>query len=117
MPSSSAPPDEFLGVSRADRAAAAALGVACHGAFGVAIVAMIVSLHQGLRGTALVASNLAFAASWLLLVKAMSDAGLGLVGPLHKERRLLAGDPDGYGRYRAIVPYWLPRLAPQRLEP
>jgi protein-S-isoprenylcysteine O-methyltransferase Ste14 len=132
------------------------------------------------RGGQAVACNLAFAASWLLLGKAMLDAGLGvqtgwlgwsavargrapvypcfaarglfrfmrqpiyvaftctlwtapllradrlllasvwtaycLVGPLHKERRILARDPDGYGRYRNRVPYWLPRLGPLRPE-
>jgi protein-S-isoprenylcysteine O-methyltransferase Ste14 len=132
------------------------------------------------RGASLVASNVAFAASWLLLGKAMRDAGLGVqtgwlgwsavvrgrapiyprfeargllrftrqpiylaftcalwsapvltsdrlllaglwtlycwLGPLHKEKRVLARDPDGYGPYRQLVPYWLPRLNPRRWE-
>jgi len=249
-----------LHVSRADRARALALGAACHGAFGGAIVAMAASLHQGLRlgvgqlhgvtawaansalalsfpalhswlltprgglvldrlsarigrelrattyvlvaslhlfavfalwspagallwraqGTALVASEVAFAVSWLLLGRAMLDSGLGLqtgwlgwsavvrgrapvyprfaqrglyrftrqpiylaftcalwtapvltadrlllaslwtlyclLGPLHKEKRILARDPGGYGRYQQLVPYWLPRLRPGRQE-
>ncbi len=261
MSSASAPAHALLRISRVDRATAAALGAACHVAFGVAIAAMVVSLHQGLRfgagslkgaeawaantalalsfpalhswlltqrgarvldrisarrgrelrattyalvaslqllavfalwspvggelwrakGSALTASTLAFGASWLLLLKAMSDAGLGvqtgwlawsavvrgrapefprfeprglfrftrqpiyvafactlwtgpvlssdrlllaavwtlycLVGPLHKERRLIARDASGYCRYRATVPYWLPRLSPRPLEP
>ncbi len=249
-----------IDVSPADRARALALGAACHGAFGAAILAMAASLHQGLRlgvgplhgaaawlanaalalsfpalhswlltmrggalldrlsarvgrllrpttyvlvaslhllavfalwspagavvwrahGLAVGASEAAFGASWLLLAKAMLDSGLGvqtgwlgwsavargrapvfppfaprglfrftrqpiyvaftcalwtgplltldrialasawtlycLVGPLHKEKRILARDPDGYGRYRQLVPYWLPRFAPRRLE-
>jgi protein-S-isoprenylcysteine O-methyltransferase Ste14 len=132
------------------------------------------------QGAASVASNLAFAASWLLLGKAMRDAGLAvqtgwlgwssvvrgrrleyppfatrglfrftrqpvyvafaatlwtapllttdalllasvwtlycLVGPLLKERRMLRREPARYGRYRQLVPYWLPRPAPRRLE-
>ena len=39
-----------------------------------------------------------------------------VVGPLHKERRILAREPDRYGRYQKQVPYWLPRLAPRRWE-
>jgi protein-S-isoprenylcysteine O-methyltransferase Ste14 len=260
MSSHGVPPNALLRVSPADRLSAAVLGAACHAAFAVSILAMVVSLHQGLRfgagrlvggrawaanlaltlsfpalhswlltprgarvldlvstrrgrelrattyalvaalqllavfalwsplggelwrarDAALVATNLAFAASWLLLLKAMSDAGLGVqtgwlgwssvvrgrapayprfaprglfrftrqpiylafaltlwtapvlnadrlmlavawtlycaIGPLHKERRLIARDPDGYCRYRSIVPYWLPRFRPQRLE-
>jgi protein-S-isoprenylcysteine O-methyltransferase Ste14 len=38
------------------------------------------------------------------------------VGPIHKESRFLAREPDRYGRYRDLVPYWLPRLLPRRLE-
>jgi len=132
------------------------------------------------RGASRGASEVAFAASWLLLAKAMLDAGLGvqtgwlgwsavvrgrapiyprfaprglfvftrqpiylaftlalwtapvlsgdrlllgsvwtlycLLGPLHKEKRILARDPNGYGRYQQLVPYWLPRLWPRRLE-
>lgn len=33
-----------------------------------------------------------------------------LVGPLHKERRLLAREPERYLRFQSTVPYWLPRL-------
>jgi protein-S-isoprenylcysteine O-methyltransferase Ste14 len=39
-----------------------------------------------------------------------------LLGPLHKEKRILARDPGGYGHYQQLVPYWLPRLTPQRQE-
>lgn len=243
------------------RAAAAGLGAICHGAFLLAIVAMIVSLHEGLRfgagrltggaawlangalalffptvhswlltrrggswldrvvpgslgrdlrttsyaliaslqllavfalwspighvisraeGVLRPASELAFAASWLLLGKGMLDAGLDLqtgflgwgsvargqrprfrsfptrglfrftrqpvyvaftltlwtaptltadrlllagvwtlyclLGPLLKERRILAREPDGYGRYQQRVPYWLPRPFARSLE-
>jgi protein-S-isoprenylcysteine O-methyltransferase Ste14 len=247
-------------VSPAERAAAIVLGALCHGTFGIAIAAMIASLHQGLRlgfghlagpaawlangalalsfpalhswlltprggralavvsrrhGAALLpttyalvaslqllavfglwspaghelwraegalgaAFDLAYGASGLVLGKAMLDAGLAVqtgwlgwsavargqavrhprftprglfrftrqpvylafactlwtspllttdrlllaatwtaycvLGPLHKERRQLARDPDGYGRYQASVPYWLPRLAPKPRE-
>ena len=39
-----------------------------------------------------------------------------LIGPLHKEHPVLRRDPDGYGRYQKLVPYWLPRLSRRRLE-
>jgi methanethiol S-methyltransferase len=55
----------------------------------------------------LTADRLLLASAWTLYC---------LIGPLHKERRLIARDPDGYCRYRASVPYWLPRLSPRRLE-
>lgn len=42
---------------------------------------------------------------------AVAWTGYCLAGPLLKEQRYLQRDPDGYGRYRALVPYWLPRLS------
>jgi protein-S-isoprenylcysteine O-methyltransferase Ste14 len=51
-----------ISVSGADRARAFALGVVCHGSFGVAIAAMAASLHQGLR---LGVGHLTGAAAWI----------------------------------------------------
>lgn len=50
------------------------------------------------------------------LLLALLWTGYCLVGPLHKESRFLAREPDRYGRYRQLVPYWLPRLASLPLE-
>jgi protein-S-isoprenylcysteine O-methyltransferase Ste14 len=38
-------------------------------------------------------------------------------GPRWKERRYLARDPNGYRRYQALVPYWLPRLRRKETQP
>jgi len=40
--------------------------------------------------------------------------GYCLLGPLLKERRYAAFYGEGFERYRAEVPYWLPRLLPRR---
>jgi protein-S-isoprenylcysteine O-methyltransferase Ste14 len=246
---------------RRDRLRAVALGASCHVSFGVAIAAMIVSLHEGMRfgqgrltgmaawlanlllcgsfpllhswlltprgarwldrvaegrlgrdlrttsfalitsvhvllvfalwspagsvlwrasGAARWPDELLFAASWLLVVMAMRDASLAVqtgflgwsavargnrpsfpaftprglfrftrqpiyvafvltlwtgrvvttdrlliaavwtlycvLGPVWKEARLLARDPDRYRRYQRLVPYWVPRLTPPREE-
>lgn len=127
-------------------------------------------------GAALVASSLLFGASWLLLLKTMTDAGLEvqtgflgwgsvfrgrrpkfrafnprgtfrwvrqpiyvafalilwtapawtldrvllatvwtaycIIAPLHKERRYRVTHGELFERYRALVPYWLPRRRP-----
>ncbi len=246
------------GYSTAQRGLAVGLGIACHGAFALAVAAMIASLHEGLRfgagglggipawaadaalglqfpllhsalltrrgqrllgGTPLgrdlattsfvllaslqvaltfavwspldpspfrlegawrLVSELAFGGSWALVMWAMRDAGLDLqlgflgwgavargrrpryrpfstrglfaftrqpiylafaltlwtgpvvsqdrlllatlwtaycwLGPRLKERRYIARDPNGYRRYQASVPYWLPRLGPKEIE-
>ena len=58
-------------------------------------------------GPVLTTDRLLLASAWTLCC---------LIGPLHKEHPALRRDPDGYGRYKKLVPYWLPRLSRRRLE-
>jgi protein-S-isoprenylcysteine O-methyltransferase Ste14 len=116
-----------LDVSPRERALAVALGVACHASFLLGVAAMAASLHEGLRfgrGVLHGAAALAFACAlwtgpWMTtdrLLLACLWTVYCLVGPLHKESRFLAREPGRYGRYRELVPYWLPRIAPRHLE-
>jgi protein-S-isoprenylcysteine O-methyltransferase Ste14 len=54
-------------------------------------------------GPVLTSDRLLIASTWTLYC---------VVGPLWKERRMLARDPDRYRRYQTLVPYWLPRIPP-----
>ena len=67
-----------LPYSRTERACAAALGAGCHAAFGVAVSAMVVGLHEGLRfgagrldGAAAWSANTVLALSFPLLLVAL----------------------------------------------
>lgn len=86
--------------SRTERIRAVALGIACHGAF--------IDAGLGLQtGPVLTTDRLLLASAWTLYC---------LIGLLYKEHPALRRDPDGYGRYKKLVPYWLPRLSRRRLE-